>query len=383
MSLYYFFSETRRKFKSLTRWQQILWIFNVLVYFYSFLAFLAIYVPPASFWPAGFLTLSIPIVLVVHIFLTIYWIWVGSRRAWASLVILVMGYPFFERTFNLHWSRPATELRKIKVLSFNTQRLNAHDYYEGNRTRPKQIIEWIRDSDADIKCLQEFHDEDGSSVFNAITKIATKGDYNYYITPLDQYDHRTSGFDGVAIFSKFPIIRTGDIVFDRRTLNKAIFVDVKVDEDTLRVFSVHLYSMSIRAEKLEIDKKYKEVKSGFTDVFRRLRNGFATHSRQIGIVDSCIQQSPYPVIVCGDFNSMPYSYTYQKMRRQLSNAFEDAGNGFGFSYRDPKLFFLRIDNQFYSESRLSAYDFQTHREVEFSDHFPITATYTLKPKSKP
>lgn len=250
VSLSSFFSETRRKFKSLSRWQQILWIFNVLVYFYSFLAFLAIYIPPARFWPVGFLTLSIPVVLVTHIFLTIYWIWVHSRRAWASIVILLLALPFFQRTFVLHWSRPATDQKKIKVLSFNTQRLNAHDYYGGNRTKPKKIIEWIRDSDADIKCLQEFHDEDGSRVFNAITKIATHGDYNYYITPLDQLDG-SKGFDGVAIFSKFPIINTGDIVFDRRTLNKAIFIDVKVGEDTLRIFSVHLYSMSIRAKNLE------------------------------------------------------------------------------------------------------------------------------------
>lgn len=111
----------------------------------------------------------------------------------------------------------------------------------------------------------------------------------------------------------------------------------------------------------------------------RLKRGFTTHSRQINIVDSCVRNSPYPVIVCGDFNSMPYSYVYQKMRHNLSNAFEDAGNGFGFSYRDPKLFFLRIDNQFYSDSRLHVFDYQTHRDIELSDHFPITATYTFKP----
>jgi endonuclease/exonuclease/phosphatase (EEP) superfamily protein YafD len=373
------FAKTRKRFNDLPRRQRIVWIINVLLYFYSIAAFVAIHIPPARFWPAGFLTLSIPVILLIHILLTIYWVWVHSRRAWVSILILIIAFPLFERTFVLHWKRSDDAQKQIKVLSYNTQRLNAHDYYGGDRTKPKKIIEWISENDADIKCLQEFHDEDGSRIFNAITKIATTGDYNYYITPLSQADGR-AGFDGVAIFTKYPIVGTGDIIFDRRTLNKGIFVDVKVGDDTLRIFSVHLYSMSIRAEKLEINKEYKEVKSGFMDVFRRLRRGFVTHSRQITTLDRYIRNSPYPVIVCGDFNSVPYSFTYQKMRRNLGNAFEDAGNGFGFSYNDRKLFFLRIDNQFYSDDRLSAVDYQTHRSVDYSDHFPIAATYTIKPK---
>ncbi len=373
------FSKTRRKFKDLSRRQRIVWVFNVLAYFYSILAFLAIHVPPSRFWPAGFLTLSIPVVLIVHVCLTIYWVWIHSRRAWVSILILIIAFPLLERTFVLHWSRTPTRQRTINVLSYNTQRFNAHDYYGGDRTKPKKIIEWLSENQADIKCLQEFHDEDGSRVFNAITKIATSGDYNYYITPLNQTDGN-KGFDGVAIFTKFPIINTGDIIFDRRTLNKGIFVDIKVDEDTLRIFSVHLYSMSIRAEKLEINKEYEEVKSGFRYVFNRLRRGFVTHSKQITTLDRYIRSSPYPVIVCGDFNAVPYSFTYQKMRRNLNNAFEDAGNGFGFSYNDQKLFFLRIDNQFYTDERLSVYNFQTHRDVAFSDHFPISAMYTIQPK---
>ncbi|MDJ1495680.1 endonuclease/exonuclease/phosphatase family protein [Cytophagaceae bacterium DM2B3-1] len=377
------YSQTNQRIQKLSWRQRIVWIFNILLYLYSLIAFLAIHIPPTRFWPVGFITLSIPIILVIHIFLSIYWIWAYSKRAIVSILILIIAYPLFERTFVLHWKEtPDSTQNTIKVLSYNTQRLNAHDYYEGDKSKPKKIIEWISQSDADIKCLQEFHDEDGSKTFNAISKIATSGNYNYYITPLAQSDG-SKGFDGVAIFTKYPIIHTGDIIFDRRTLNKGIFVDIKVGEDTLRVFSVHLYSMSIRAEKLGINKEYKEVKSGFKDVFARLRRGFITHSRQVTILERYIQESPYPVIVCGDFNAVPYSFAYQKIRKNLANAFEDAGSGFGFSYNDSKLFFLRIDNQFYSNTHLGVSDFQTHREIGFSDHFPISATYKLiNPKQK-
>ncbi|HEX8532431.1 MAG TPA: endonuclease/exonuclease/phosphatase family protein, partial [Cytophagales bacterium] len=97
----------------------------------------------------------------------------------------------------------------------------------------------------------------------------------------------------------------------------------------------------------------------------------------IALVDRFVRESPHKVILCGDFNDIPYSYTYQRMRRQLRNAFEDAGSGFGFTLNDDKLFFLRIDNQFYDKA-LNVHDFQTHRDVTYSDHFPISATYSFR-----
>ena len=122
---------------------------------------------------------------------------------------------------------------------------------------------------------------------------------------------------------------------------------------------------------------YQETKSSYAGVLRRLRKGFVAHSRQITTLDRYVRNSPHPVIVCGDFNSMPYSYTYQKMRKRLHNAFEDAGSGFGFTYNSRAFFFLRIDNQFY-DSRLRVANFRVHRDVGFSDHFPISATYSVR-----
>jgi endonuclease/exonuclease/phosphatase family metal-dependent hydrolase len=374
------FSTPGRRYKDLSRWRRVMWMTNVILVAYSVLALLAIYVPPARFWPAGFLTLSLPVVLAAHVGLLLFWLTARSRRAWFSALLLVAAFPLLKRTVALHWrSQPPESGRTFTVLSYNTQLFNAHDFYsEGNRSAPPRAIEWLSQNKADIKCLQEFYDQDGSRVFNSVSRIARAGNYNYYITPLAQREYTAKGFTGVAIFTKFPIVGSGDIVFGRRTLNKGIFVDVKIGRDTVRVFSVHLHSFSVRAESLELDNDYDEVKSGYRYVFRRLRQGFVIHSRQIATIDRYIRESPYPVIVCGDFNAMPYSFTYQKIRHRLHNAFEDAGFGFGFTLNDPKLFFLRIDNQFYSNNRLTVSRFRTRRDVTHSDHFPITATYTLK-----
>lgn len=288
-----------------------------------------------------------------------------------------MGYPLFQRTFTLQWGeKVATKQTEFTVMSYNARLFNTYLYYKNkNSPEPRQSINWVAQNNADIKCIQEFYNMDNSMVFNTISKIASNGGYEYYMTPLFKGLGGKRGFIGVAIFSRFPIINQGDVVFGERTLNKGVFIDVTIGKDTVRVFNVHLHSMSIKTDSLFKNDGYQDLKEDYLDTFRRLKKGFATRGKQISILEKHIKASPYKVIVCGDFNDIPYSYTYQKLRKYLYNSFEEAGNGFGFTYNG-KLFFLRIDNQFF-DPRLRVVNFKTHREVGYSDHFPITATYAV------
>ena len=142
--------------------------------------------------------------------------------------------------------------------------------------------------------------------------------------------------------------------------------------DTLRVYNVHLQSMSIDERKIGDMEKAKE---NYTQIAKKLQFGFVSRAREVDHLAAHISQSPYRTVVCGDFNDIPYSYTYLKLKQFLHNAFEEAGNGLGFSYNG-RLFFLRIDNQFYSDG-LKAHHFSTNRKVLYSDHFPIKAYYSL------
>ena len=106
-----------------------------------------------------------------------------------------------------------------------------------------------------------------------------------------------------------------------------------------------------------------------------LKKGFQKRAEQLKEVEIYIQNSPYPVILCGDLNDLPYSYTYTRLNKFLNNAFEKAGNGFGFTHNG-KLNFLRIDNQFF-DSRFQIHSFETIHSIKFSDHYPIKAVYSL------
>ena len=129
--------------------------------------------------------------------------------------------------------------------------------------------------------------------------------------------------------------------------------------------------MSIDVENVVNTEK---LARSYKDTGYRLRNGFISRAQQVkGLVES-IKSCKYKMILCGDLNEIPYSYAYFSLRNLLHNAFEKAGNGFGFTYNG-KLFFLRIDNQFFSED-LQSHSFMTHRNIDYSDHFPLTATYS-------
>jgi endonuclease/exonuclease/phosphatase (EEP) superfamily protein YafD len=108
-----------------------------------------------------------------------------------------------------------------------------------------------------------------------------------------------------------------------------------------------------------------------------MKNGFKRRAEEFTVLQDWIKTSPYPVLVCGDFNEVPYSYIYGELRKSLKNSFEEKGQGFGFSFNHLP-YFIRIDHQFYNDKRLSVHDFTTYSKIKYSDHYPIMGTYSFK-----
>jgi endonuclease/exonuclease/phosphatase (EEP) superfamily protein YafD len=182
----------------------------------------------------------------------------------------------------------------------------------------------------------------------------------------------------VATFSRHPIIDEGRHVFS--SFNGMVWTDINLGDDTIRVINVHLQSMGIRVRRVLEKDEMSEVKAETRSVLGALKAGFKARQAEVHLVEEQIDQSPYPVVVTGDFNDTPYSVVYERLRRRLPNAFEDAGHGFGFTLnRAPRT--IRIDNQFY-DPRLQVLDFETHRDQPHSDHYPVEGKYVLLRRKK-
>jgi endonuclease/exonuclease/phosphatase family metal-dependent hydrolase len=324
-------------------------------------------IPPDYFWIAGFLAYGIPIILFLNLFLAIWSAYKKKKSAVYPLVILVLGYGFIRDTFRIHNKDTGGDL---KVITYNTRVFNVYFNNGKDTSSVRKMIEWINNENADVICCQEFYNDPGSSNFNTLRQIRDYNDYNFYNSP--KVTNRIGAEFGDIIFSKYPIVKSGEISFGNNTLNKVIYADIKIKSDTVRIYNMHLQSMHIREDELI---NTEDFQLGFKQLVSNLKNGFIQRARQIRILKKELKACPHPIILCGDLNDLPYSYAYRELDADLNNGFTKAGNGFGFTFNG-KLFFLRIDNQFFSRD-LMIHSYRTHRDMKCSDHFPVSATYSL------
>jgi endonuclease/exonuclease/phosphatase family metal-dependent hydrolase len=333
------------------------------------LAYLSPHISPESMWMTGFVALSIPVLLLINFGLLVFFLLRLRSFLLLPLCIIILGHDYIRSSFSFNpVKKDNTENQVLSVLNYNVRVFNTYAHLKNKNSPGKSMIEWLANNDSDIKCLQEFYNDDQSDVFNTVERLSAQ---NYHAVVRPAFVNRIGAQFGLAIFSRYPIIHSGDIMYADSQHQYAVYADIKTRQDTIRVYNVHLQSMSIDASKID---DFERAGEHYLDIARKLKFGFVERAKQVDNLLVHIQRSPYPVIVCGDFNDVPYSYTYQTLKRYLTNAFEEAGHGLGFSYNG-KLFFLRIDNQFYSKG-FKAIRFETHREVPFSDHFPVRTIYT-------
>ena len=172
--------------------------------------------------------------------------------------------------------------------------------------------------------------------------------------------------------TRYPIVNMGEIRFDE-SRNMTIYTDVIINNDTVRIFNVHLQSYQIDPNKYSIidslgvnqQQDLKEVR----EMSYKFKKAFQMRAGQVREIKKYIDESPFDVIVCGDFNDTPVSFAYQKIKGDLTDAFVNSGKGLGRTYIG-KLPSFRIDNIFHDKN-FESYNFQTY-DFRLSDHLPIS-----------
>ncbi|MDN3668142.1 endonuclease/exonuclease/phosphatase family protein [Echinicola jeungdonensis] len=345
-----------------------------LVFLLSALLFFSVNISPEALPYAGLISLLIPFFLITNFILFFFLLLRKSKSALLPLVAIILGWKFIGITFQLNSKSENTD--GISLLSYNVHMFNYEKFKANDPNISPNIYNWIREQNVDIMGFQEFFQDHTTPSRNAIKLISNEGKYHYSTQIVEGKPDKI--FFGLAIFSKHPIINEGKI-FDNQRSNGAMFVDLKVNQDTIRVYNAHLESMSIPAEKLD---NMDGIKEKYRETLHKLNKGAVSRATQVQVLADHIQNCPYPVILMGDFNDVPYSFTYFTLKSVLKNAFEEVGRGFGFTY-NRVLFFLRIDNIFYGKG-LTPVQFNTLREVDYSDHYPISSIFQLrKPNNQP
>ncbi len=303
-----------------------------------------------------------------------------NKKMLIPLIALLITWSQWNNIFQ--WSgkeAPTTLHQPVKVMSYNARMFDFYDW-SGQSGTPEVIFDFINRENPDVLCIQEFYTSTRKENYLPHRIIARLKTLGFKHIEYSAKGEKHTGF-GIATFSRFPIINQGALRFER-SKNMAIFSDLDISGKLVRVFNNHLESIGFQAldynviDSLNFQMNEQQTQ-GLKQIARKMTRAFRTRSNQAEVISQHIANSPYPVIVCGDFNDTPVSYVYRKMRGDLKDAFREAGSGFGGTYNG-RLPSLRIDYIFY-DPRFEAYDFKTHK-VDYSDHFPIVCTLEITPE---
>jgi len=337
----------------------------------SCIFYISIWVSPAFMWIFGFMAMLIPFVWIANFIWLVVLFFIQKEKLLYPLIGLVLGFRFVLSTFTFHFEQ-SPQPDDFTILSSNVRVFNVYAHLNKDFKESKAQIEWLENQSADVLSIQEFYHEPKSQLFNTKERLGKKKGYQMFTKAA--VTNQIGAEFGLAIFSKFPILNSGEVPYKNKKKNLMIFADLKIKQKTVRIYNIHLASMHIDEQEIVDPDKVKQT---YIKSFYRLKNGFIERANQVESLLEHIKQCPHPIVLTGDLNDLPYSYTYFKLLSVLENSFENAGSGFGFTYNSNKLFFLRIDNQFFSKN-MGIRNFQVLRKSTFSDHFPLLGSYYLK-----
>jgi len=371
-------SENTEKRKSRTNW--FFFIANVVAMLCLLMSYAAAIWPPSSIGYLSLFGLAYPFILLANIVFIFYWLLKKRRNAIFSTIIILIGISFLTDFFQISFEGKVKEdHQQLKVLTYNVRLFDLYNSKTGKKTRNK-IFELLDREQADVICFQEFYHTDRKGYFTTRDTLLKFLPTKYYH---ERYTHALTGqqYFGVALFSKYPIINKGYVPFASDANNFCIYADIKVKDDTVRVYNAHLQSIRFRPEDyalVEGNKNEEELDQGSKRIARRLKLAFVKREEQVKRVAQSIEKCKFKVVLCGDFNDPPVSYTYNTFDKLLKDTFVEAGSGTGDTYIGNFPSF-RIDYIMHS-SEIEAISYNTLPD-ELSDHHAVTATLQW-PKKK-
>ena len=284
--------------------------------------------------------MTFPIFLIANLLFIFFWLTFKWRKLWIPIVGYIIVYGPLTLYMPLHLAQEEPKEGTIKIISYNVCTYGGNYKYEqGFET----VYDYLKLQDADIVCLQEDVDTWRRYVMQRYKKI-----YEYNDTVI--FNPQDASINGVGIHTRFPIIKKERILYDSHA-NGSVAYYLKVNKDTIIVINNHLEGTHLSNEERD---RYKQIIAGKMEkdtakaetiyLFEKLGKYAAKRAPEAEAVHEYVEaHKKYPIIVCGDFNDNPISYSHRTIAKGLTDCYEATGKGIGLSYNQ-KGFYVRIDN---------------------------------------
>ena len=318
--------------------------------------------------------MAFPVFLIVNLLFLFFWLTFKWKKIWIPILGFAVVYVPLTIYMPINKAQKVPE-GTIKLLSYNVCQYGGNYKYEyGFET----VYDYLKDQDADIVCLQEDVDSWRRFCFQWYKKI-----YAYNDTTIFRNDR--NGMNGVGIHTKYPILKKERIPYES-VGNGSVAYYLKIENDTVIVINNHLEGTHLSNEDrdnykrmLKGEMKRDTAKAETLMLIEKLGKYAAKRAPEAEAVHNYIESHrQYPMIVCGDFNDNPISYSRRTIAQGLTDCFKETGCGIGLSYNQ-KGFFFRIDHIFCSD-HFTPYNCEIDSKMDASDHYPIICRLKLVDK---
>ncbi len=332
-------------------------------------------VDPNEEWRLAYVGLLAPAIIVGNVLIFLFWCIRWHYLALLPFAVLLASTGIIGRYFQPSVFKSYRKESTLKIMTYNVRKFS--DQY--SKSSLDSVVAVINRTKPDLLCMQEF----ASTIHRPADSISPLLKNLPYKKIYYTENYGSNLGYGLAIYSKYPLLKSGILLTDSTT-GGTLYCDVAVKEDTLRIFNNHLQTSHVNGEdkafltydslmnsNLLFKTQYDKVKR----IAGKLKGNNRKRAIQADSIARLIETSPYPVIVCGDFNDVPASYTYNTVRGRLSDAFVKKGRGYGYTYNGLYKY-LRIDYIFF-ESPLKCTDYDSP-DIPYSDHNPVIADFIFQ-----
>jgi endonuclease/exonuclease/phosphatase family metal-dependent hydrolase len=347
--------------KNLSWFNKLVFFCNIVVTILTFVAYVLPFLAPKWFPFLSVLTLILPLFLILNGLFFIYWALQFKRQMVLSGLVLIMGITFINKFYKFSSKNLELADKDFVVMSYNVRLLNLFNWIPRDNVA-QDILHFVNENNPDVLCIQEF---------STSAKIDLKI-YPYSAIFMKGNKIRT----GQAIFSKFPIVNEGELKFPASN-NNAIFADVKIGKDIVRVYNIHLQSIKISPDVTEINENVEGINQEKSQIiFKRISEAFKKQQQQAEIIMNHKMSCKYPLVICGDMNNSAFSYVYRIVKGDLQDCFEEAGKSFGQTYNF-KYYPARIDYIF-ADNKMTVKSFTNFPDFVNSDHLPVMTRMSIE-----
>lgn len=325
------------------------------------------FINPSSFVWTAFFGLGFWMIFFFNILILIILISLKSRRTLLiPILALLFSMPGFVKSFSFGEKLDVDS--QIKVMTYNVGVFR--DYKVKSKTVDEvksSLAEFVKTHNPDVLCLQE----SGKWPKNRAAEFSKKIGYKYY-----SYNAN----NGNSYFSKYPIENVNGFK-DEKISKFADIRKIKIDkENYFYLVNCHFNSFGISEQEIEYINDARNIMKDSEvygkSLITKLKNGFIRRTESTESLIENLPDDDIPLVICGDFNDTPLSYTYNRMTKAgLNDAFITSSRGIGKTYCGP-LPLLRIDYFWYNDY-IEVVDYKRFKQTT-SDHYPLMMSFNLK-----